>query len=170
MRRVAAMWLGRLQGFYTTARGNNLIANAPEPEESWPPETYVALLSVIPDRLRDNPLPEIPRGATRQAVRELTVVRQEYDRLLRARDDRRRKLQKLSQIQSSADGYATALKHQSERLTPVGWFAQQIREAHDCPVCGQQTQNAREEIDKLAAAADGIANSIAAVEPRRGGF
>lgn len=165
-RRVAAMWLGQLQGFYSTARAHDLIADAPDPESNWLPETYVAWLSTIQARLKENPLPEIPKGATRRAVRELTALRQEYERLLRGRDDRRRKLEKLSLIRSSADGFATALERQAERLAPVGWFAKQIRDSHDCPVCGQLAKSGKEEIDRLAVAADEVAASIAAVEPR----
>jgi len=69
-RRAATMWLGRLQAFYTTARDNNLIPDAPEPDTSWTGEIYASHLGRVAARLREQPLPEMPAGATRRAVRE----------------------------------------------------------------------------------------------------
>jgi hypothetical protein len=169
-RRASLMWLGRLQSFYATARDNNLLPNAMEPEANWSPEIYVSLLSKIPEHLRDNPLPEMQTGSTRRAVREMTAIRNEYERLLRTKEDKRRKLSKLSLVSSSASHYSQALDKQSERLLPVGWFAERIRESHECPLCGSDTDQGKQQIEKLAVAAKEVASTLATVATRSSSF
>ncbi|XHR31038.1 MAG: DUF3732 domain-containing protein [Chthoniobacteraceae bacterium] len=169
-RRAANLWISKLRSFYSTARDNNLIPNAPEPQDDWFPENYTAFLGGIHERLLKNPIPDIPSGLTRRAVRELTSLKNEYRRLLIVRDDKRRKLEKLGKIQSSSEGFSDALQLQAERLRPVGWVAERIRGIHECPLCGQESERGADEVNKLADAAAQIASMITATQTRDGLF
>ncbi len=169
-RKASLMWLGKLQSFYATARDNNLLPNASDPDSSWTPETYVALLSNVAGRLRDNPLPDIQTGATRRSVRDLNAVRNEYERLLRSREDKRRKLEKLAKVNSASTGYNLALSKQSERLAPIGWFAERVSDAHECPLCGSDTEKGKAQVALLASSAKELASTIAVVSTHNTAF
>lgn len=169
-RRAASMWLGKLQSFYSTAREYNLLAHAPEPEPGWQVEMYLGLLSGVADSLRRNPLPELPAGGTRRAARELADLRRESDRLIRTRDDLRRKLTKLEVVNGSVNAFGSALERQHERLLPVGWFAARIRAVDQCPICGNESNRAKKAIDDLATKAKEVSTAITLISSQDEAF
>lgn len=161
--KAAEVWLPRLQHFYAVARDQGLLATAPEPEAGWTPQTYRALLGSVSAEIGADTAMQLPPDATRQVVREITSLRQESVRLSRTINDRHRRLEKIQAVRAAAGGYVASLGEQATRLSPVGWFAQHVRDASNCPLCGQKSDATHEVVSQLAKASDEIASRLATV-------
>ena len=163
-RRRSATWLQEFKTFYQQAREFGLLPDAPNPAAEWHIERYVEYLTPIPARLRENPYPKIEVGASRRRARGIAVLREAEESLAKDLDDRKRKLSRVTRLQSATDGYSKALTTQEHRLQPLSWFANQIAEVHSCPVCGSDTESAFKEISRLEALSKEVALTVGSIE------
>ena len=80
-------------------------------------------------------LPDIKQGTGETAVKELTGLVNEEDRMGQEMGSIRRRLSKLDQLSSTVGEYNTTLTSQEDRLKGVGWFEEKLNNTHECPMC-----------------------------------
>lgn len=159
-RMASEMWKTKLQGLFETAREYNLLPEDAEPQDDWNVNVYISFLNAVPKQWKKNPIfVEVP-GMSRNASRELNALNDEEERLHRAIQDSERKLRKLESLRSSVADYGTAIDKQRGRLLPVGWLASRLREKTNCPICGGDSNSAKQKAVMLADAADELKHTL----------
>ncbi len=132
---AARAWEAEVESYYLQARALGLLPDSPPPEAGWLLDKYILELQNVPKNVRTMDIPDIQEGTSEAAVRELTRLIDEEDRLGQEIGSIRRRLGKLDQLSSSVSEYGTTLTGQEDRLQGVGWFEEKVRDAHECPVC-----------------------------------
>jgi hypothetical protein len=159
------VWLQDFQAFFAQAREYGLLPDVVDSAASNASvETLVGQLKPVPALLKQQTNPRVERGATQRMAKEIAALRKEEETLTAAIADRRRKLTKIEQLRTSADGYSQALTVQSGRLGPLHWFSEHLAEGHSCPVCGSESDSAKAEIEHLTKLAKGVESSIGTIE------
>lgn len=163
-RKRSSVWLQDFQTFYSQARESGLLHNSPDPTADWHVETFVRYLQPVPGVLKQQGMPKVERGATQRMAKEIAARRKEEESITQGIADRRRKLTKVEQLRSSTDSYSKALSVQSGRLEPLHWFSERVANNHSCPVCGTESETAKDEVHRLAELAKRVESSIGTVE------
>lgn len=163
-RKRSSVWLQDFQTFYSQARESGLLHNSPDPAADWHVETFVRYLQPVPGVLKQQGMPKVERGATQRMAKEIAARRKEEESITQGIADRRRKLTKVEQLRSSTDSYSKALSVQSGRLEPLHWFSERVANNHSCPVCGTESETAKDEVHRLAELAKRVESSIGTVE------
>ncbi len=117
------------------ARTLGLLPDSLPPEAGWLLDKYILELQKVPETVRKMDLPDIKEGTGETAVKELTGLVNEEDRLGQEMGSIRRRLGKLDQLSSTVGEYNTTLTSQEDRLKGVGWFEEKLNNTHECPVC-----------------------------------
>jgi hypothetical protein len=160
----SATWMQEFRTFYSQGRALGLLPEAPDSASDWTTEKYVGYLTPVPLRIKQNPFPQIERGASKRLAREIAALRKSEDSIATALSDRQRKLSRIEKLRSATDGYSQTLIVQGQRLQPFPWFADHIAETHECPVCGSDTDTAAKEIKHLESLARDVAANVGTVE------
>jgi phage shock protein A len=132
---AARAWEAEVESYYMQARTLGLLPDSLPPEAGWPLDKYILELQKVPETVRKMDLPDIKEGTGETAVKELTGLVNEEDRLGQEMGSIRRRLGKLDQLSSTVGEYNTTLTSQEDRLKGVGWFEEKLNNTHDCPVC-----------------------------------
>ena len=132
---AARAWEAEVEGYYMQARTLGLLPDSPPPEAGWLLDKYILELQKVPETVRKMDLPDVKEGTGETAVKELTSLVNEEDRLGQEIGSIRRRLGKLDQLSSSVGDYNTILTGQEDRLQGVGWFEEKLSNTHECPVC-----------------------------------
>ena len=132
---AARAWEAEVESFYMQARTLGLLPDSLPPEAGWPLDKYILELQKVPETVRNMDLPDIKEGTGETAVKELTGLVNEEDRLGQEMGSIRRRLGKLDQLSSTVGEYNTTLTSQEDRLKGVGWFEEKLNNTHECPVC-----------------------------------
>jgi Protein of unknown function (DUF3732) len=103
----------------------------------------------VPQTVSTMDLPDVQEGTSEAAVRELTGIINDEDRLGQEIGMIRRRLGKLDQLSSSVGEYNVTLTGQEDRLQGVGWFEERVRNTHECPVCAAVHPNGNARLDEL---------------------
>ena len=146
---AASAWEAEVEAYYLQARGLGLLPNSP-PEPGWALEKYILELQKVPQTVKTMDLPDIQQGTNETAVKELTGLINEEDRLGKEIGSIRRRLDKLDQLSSSVGEYGATLTAQEDRLQGVGWFKEKVQNTHECPVCAAVHPNGNARLDELA--------------------
>jgi hypothetical protein len=160
----SATWLQEFRSFYSQARELGLLGEVPDSADDWMTERFVGYLAPIPGRLKENPFPQVERGASRRLAREITALRDSEGSIAKAIEDRKRKFGRVERLRSATDGYSQALTIQGERLQPVPWFSEHLEQNHACPVCGSDTEEAAKEVKRLVDLAKNVAAGVGSVD------
>ena len=132
---AARAWEAEVESYYLQARALGLLPNSPVSQAGWTLDKYILELQKVPQTVRTMDLPDVQEGTSETAVRELTGIINEEDRLGQELGTIRRRLGKLDQLSSSVGEYNVTLTGQEDRLQGVGWFEERVRNTHECPVC-----------------------------------
>lgn len=132
---AARAWEAEVESYYMQARTLGLLPDSLPPEAGWPLDKYILELQKVPETVRKMDLPDIKEGTGETAVKELTGLVNEEDRLGQEMGSIRRRLGKLDQLSSTVGEYNTTLTSQEDRLKGVGWFEEKLNNPHECPVC-----------------------------------
>jgi iron-sulfur cluster repair protein YtfE (RIC family) len=132
---AARAWEAEVESYYMQARTLGLLPDSPSPEAGWLLDKYILELQKVPETVQKMDLPDIKEGTGETAVKELTSLVNEEDRLGQEIGSMRRRLGKLDQLSSSVGDYNTTLTAQEDRLQGVGWFEEKLSNTHECPVC-----------------------------------
>ena len=132
---AARVWEAEVESYYMQARTLGLLPDSLPPEAGWPLDKYILELQKVPETVRKMDLPDIKEGTGETAVKELTGLVNEEDRLGQEIGSIRRRLGKLDQLSSTVGEYNTTLTSQEDRLKGVGWFEEKLNNTHECPVC-----------------------------------
>lgn len=157
-------WLADFRSMYSQAREFGLMPGALDPGLDWAVESFVAVLRPVPLWVEKHGLPQVERGATTRMAREINALRREEETIAQSIDDRKRKLTKVEHLRSSSGKYGEALAVQSGRLGPISWFSQRLQQTHQCPVCGNDSEKAAKEVQRLAEHARRVEGSIGTIE------
>jgi prefoldin subunit 5 len=165
LKRAAEVWTGQLRAAYATAKEYGLMPQAPDDADpSWDIPAYVAHLKAVPRNPKELPIPQVEPGATRRVARQISALKEEEENLTQAIADRRRKMTRISNFNTTTQKYRSALTDQGGRLQPVHWFSERIADTRACPFCGSDQNPARRQIDELAAEAERIEDRMGATE------
>jgi hypothetical protein len=165
-RDASAGWISELRSTYDQAREFGLMPNAPSAAADWMASEFIARLSRVPENFERRGDLTIAEGATEDAARRLAGLRDEEMQLSREITALRRKLLQVEQLDTSTDQYAEVLEMQVQRLAPVSWFAESLKEHEDrCPMCGNPDAEVRTAVDRLASVARQLAVSSSAIAP-----
>lgn len=132
---AARAWEAEVESYYMQARALGLLPDSLPPNLAWPLEKYILELQKVPETVKAIDLPDIQEGTSEAAVSELTALINEEDALAAETGLLRRRLSKLDQLSSSVSDYSVALTAQEDRVLSVGWFAEKLKDTHQCPVC-----------------------------------
>lgn len=142
-------WLGEIRGVYTKARELGLLPNSEPVSNSWPAEHYLKLLADVPKNFSQK-LPEYNTGNTIEALQEVQKLEREEARLSRQIADRRRNLHSVQRLLTSVTSYGTMLDSQEGRLFGLGWFQDNIQKLNNCPLCGNENDEAKLQIERIS--------------------
>lgn len=150
---AAKTWEAEVGGYYLHAKALGLLPNSQNPDASWRLEDYVLALKPLPDDVRRLDIPEIKEGTSEEAVKQLTQILGEEDRLALQIGSLRQRLSKLDQLSTSVGEYKVTLSDQLDRMHGVGWLERKLKTTHTCPVCLAVHEGGNEhlaELQKLA--------------------
>ncbi|QDU14016.1 hypothetical protein CA11_18200 [Gimesia maris] len=142
-------WLGEIRGVYTKARELGLLPNSEPVSDSWPAEHYLRLLSGVPGNFSQK-IPEYSARNTLEALQEVRKLESEESRLSRQIADRRRNLHRVQRLLTSVTSYGTMLESQEGRLFGLGWFQDKIQKLNNCPLCGNENDSAKVQIERIS--------------------
>jgi energy-coupling factor transporter ATP-binding protein EcfA2 len=160
---AARAWEAEVEGYYLQARGYGLLANSPDSDSSWGLDKYILELQKVPEAVRTMDLPDVQEGTNETAVRDLTRLINDEDRLGQEIGSIRRRLGKLDQLSSSVGDYGTTLTGQEDRLQGVGWFEAKLQEKHECPVCAAVHSQGNPRLNELRVLAGELKTLTASV-------
>jgi len=146
---AARAWEAEVESYYLQARALGLLPNSPVSQAGWTLDKYILELQKVPQTVRTMDLPDVQEGTGETAVRELTGIINEEDRLGQEIGTIRRRLGKLDQLSSSVGEYNVTLTGQEDRLQGVGWFEERVRNTHECPVCAAVHANSNPRLAEL---------------------
>lgn len=162
---VAQRWVDELAASYTRARELGLMPGAPEPSDEWGTDTFLSYLRLVSEALERETLPQVPIGASADAVERLARVRARELETSRAIADQRRKLLHLESLQQSSSEYIEQIAVQNRRIAGVGWFAQTLAErARRCPFCESDQPIVPNRFVALSQAAESLKGASAAAD------
>jgi len=165
LKMAAEVWMGQLRGAYATAKEYGLMPSAPDDSDpSWGIEVYTGYLKAVPKSPQELPIPQVEPGATRRVARQISALKEEEGNLTQAIADRRRKLTRVSNLNTTTQKYQSALTDQGGRLQPLHWFSEKLADTEACPFCGSDHNPARQQIEQLAAEARRIESRLGATE------
>lgn len=159
---AARAWEAEVEAYYLQARGLGLLPNSP-PEPDWKLDKYILELQKVPQTVKVMDLPDVQQGTNETAVKELTGLINEEDRLGQEIGSIRRRLGKLDQLSSSVGEYGTTLTAQEDRLQGVGWFEEKVQNTHECPVCAAEHRAGNPRLDELVTLATELKTLTASV-------
>jgi len=133
--KAARAWEAEVESYFLQARALGLLPNSPVSNAGWTLDNYLLELQKVPQTVKTMDLPDVREGTSEDAVRELTGIINEEDRLGQEIGTIRRRLGKLDQLSSSVGEYNVTLAGQEDRLQGVGWFEERVSDTHECPVC-----------------------------------
>lgn len=131
----ARAWESEVESYYLQARSLGLLPDAANPEPGWHLDKYIGELQKVPQSVRKLDIPDIKEGTNEAAVKELTALLDEEDRLGQEVTSMRRRLSKIDELSSSVGTYGATLTSQDDRLKGVGWLEEKLKSTHECPVC-----------------------------------
>ena len=156
----SATWLNEFRVFFSRAHEFGLLPGAPVLDDHWNVEVLVGYLTPVPQRIREQPYPVIPPGASRRLANRVSTLRVEEERLSKAISERKRRLVRVERMRAGSDSYSEALTIQDERSRPLSWFAQRITDQETCPVCGSESESALTELSRLQDSAQELAETL----------
>ncbi len=162
-KRANAAWMPELKAFYTQAKNYGLLPSAPELDQSWTLETCLGYLQSVPAFFDKNGIPGVERGSSTRLARQIASLEEQEASLSRAISERERKIQKLVKLEGTTQAFTLGLRVQTERSEPLNWFSQHIDEAHDCPVCGSNTESAKTGVNHLVELAKQLEKTVGVV-------
>lgn len=133
--RAASAWENEVGSYYLQARALGLLPGSPAPDAAWPLSRFVDTLRTVPKEVRKLDLPDIAAGTAEASATDLARLLEEEDKTAQELGAIRRRLAKVEQLSSAVDEYGTTLVSQKDRLQAVGWFEEQTKDLHECPVC-----------------------------------
>jgi len=160
---AARAWEAEVESYYLQARALGLLPNSPVSQAGWTLDKYILELQKVPQTVRTMDLPDVQEGTSETAVRELTGIINEEDRLGQEIGTIRRRLGKLDQLSSSVGEYNVTLTGQEDRLQGVGWFEERVRNTHECPVCAAVHANGNPRLAELQILAQEMKSLTASV-------
>ncbi|BCX48583.1 AYP/GTP-binding protein [Haloferula helveola] len=165
--RAVDAWSAEVQSFYFQAKEVGLLMGSPEPEDGWRLERYLVELRKVPDNLKELNLPDVPEGATENAVEVLRRTIATDEEHTRRIGDLRRRLAQLDVLADSVGEFRSELAQQEDRLSGTNWLKKKLAEDCQCPVCGNSNARALDELAQLEDLADEVAklSRSAAVAP-----
>jgi energy-coupling factor transporter ATP-binding protein EcfA2 len=161
---AARAWEAEVESYYLQARALGLLPNSPVSQAGWTLDKYILELQKVPQTVRTMDLPDVQEGTSETAVRELTGIINEEDRLGQEIGTIRRRLGKLDQLSSSVGEYNVTLTGQEDRLQGVGWFEERVRNTHECPVCAAVHANGNPRLAELQILAQEMKSLTASVQ------
>lgn len=165
LKRGAEIWMGTLRGMYVKAKEYGLLTAAPEtPDDSWEVPVYVGYLKDVPKNPGELGIAQIEPGATRRVSRQIAALRVEEESLTRAIGDKRRKLARVSTLDTTTRNYHSALVVQRERLQPTHWLSGKIVDVKTCPLCGSDSESALKAVRQLAQEVDRVESGLGATD------
>lgn len=160
---AAKAWEAEVEGYYLQARGFGLLPNSPAPQAGWALDKYILELQNVPQAIRTMDLPDVEQGTGEAAVKELTGMINEEDRLGQEIGSIRRRLGKLDQLSSSVGEYGVTLTSQEDRLLGVGWLEANLKDTHECPVCAAVHKEGNPRLAELRTLASELKSLTASV-------
>ena len=86
------------------------MPSAPDdPDPSWEIAVYTGYLKAVPRNPKELPIPQVEPGATRRVARQISALKEEEGNLTQAIADRRRKLTRVSNLNTTTQKYQSAL-------------------------------------------------------------
>lgn len=131
----ARAWEVEVESYYLQARSLGLLPDSTPPDPGWHLEKYITELQKVPQSVRKLDIPDIKEGTNEAAVKELTALLDEEDKLGQEISSIRRRLSKIDELSSSVGAYSVTLTSQDDRLKSVGWLEEKLQSTHECPVC-----------------------------------
>lgn len=153
LRSASDEWLSEIRGVYTRARELGLLPDSEPANELWPAEHYLRLLRSVPNNYAAA-APFADAGRTTEALSRVRELEEAEAKLSRQIGERRRSLHRVQRLLASMTSYGTELGSQEERLFGLGWFQRNIERRGSCPLCGNDNDEARHEIERLTQLAD----------------
>ncbi len=160
---AAKAWEAEVEGYYLQARGFGLLPNSPAPQAGWALDKYILELQNVPQAIRTMDLPDVEQGTGEAAVKELTGMINEEDRIGQEIGSIRRRLGKLDQLSSSVGEYGATLTSQEDRLLGVGWLEANLQDTHECPVCAAVHKEGNHRLAELRTLASELKSLTASV-------
>ncbi|MBV07908.1 DUF3732 domain-containing protein [Rubinisphaera sp.] len=142
-------WLREIRGVYSRARELGLLPSSSTPNQNWTAKQYLQLLQEIPASFAEKG-PVYDAGVTAESLVRLRELEDEQSDLSRQIADRRRSLYRIKRLLSSVTSFGTELKSQDERLFGLGWFQEHVTKVPNCPLCGNENDQAKEQIVRLS--------------------
>ncbi|WMX58965.1 DUF3732 domain-containing protein [Peribacillus sp. R9-11] len=158
-KKAANTWLGEIKSFYSKAIEFGLLSDAPNPSQHWEITTYINYLNSIIKNIKSYQTLTIKVGNTERAVEELNVlINEEYEISYELRNQKL-KLLRLEKLKSSEEEFDKTLQAKQRRLDGIDWFIDKINKKTDCPFCGNQSEKAYNQINKLKEASNELQES-----------
>lgn len=142
-----------LQVHFVRARELGLVDQSIVPLSNWQIENYVQVLEEGLSKVTAGET-FLSAGGTSDAVGELSRTREAEEDFARQLGRARARLTRIEQLQFTAQGYRAELDDQRKRLDGLGWFEQEVKKSHDCPLCGSASPSAFQELQQLRRIAD----------------
>jgi len=149
-RDISARWLAEIRNHVSKARELGLLPEDDEPSRRMEKEEMIALLSSIVSRT-DHTL-KVTAETLDGSIAELRDLEKEEGAVSRELTGLRRRLSEMRRLTESVDQYSQALQVQRDRLKVSEWLNDQRPDHTDCPVCGHDLAEAKDELQVLVAA------------------
>jgi hypothetical protein len=148
-RDVSARWLAEIRNHVSKARELGLF-HEEDPSRRMEKEEMIELLSSIVSST-DHTL-KVTAETLDGSIAELRDLEKEELSVSRELSGLRRRLSEMKRLTESVDQYSQALQVQRDRLKVSEWLSDQQQEHSDCPVCGNDLAEAKEELHVLVTA------------------
>jgi hypothetical protein len=148
-RQTAESWKSELHGYYTSAREVGLISDVPEGSDSWPVERFVTYLSQAVAEFSRKKVPLLKGDCTAEAVKELVKLKESEEESSRLLRFKRAELRRVEALAAVTTGYGSLVREGLGRLEGIGWFEKKLLVDANCPLCGNKSNLANEELSHL---------------------
>jgi DNA repair ATPase RecN len=147
IRQVSERWKATAQARIAEARDLGLLPlSAPRPNTFEGTVDALRTVAGSPRAALD-----VTAESVKEGIDELNQLNAEEEQLAHELARLRKRFSEMDELRANSSNYKDAIQIQRERLQVSRWLKGQVSEGHECPVCGNELDQATKRLDSLVA-------------------